>query len=83
MLTFIDSSQAKHVLFENAMVTEEAFQIFGSRMNLQVAEFDDVTFSIQDLQSSDRGKYEVHDKNNRLVSIIYVRGRSSKWLLCC
>lgn len=83
VLTFIDSSQAKHVLFKNAMATEEAYKIFGSRINLQATGVGNVTFTIEDLKSGDRGKYEVRDKNNGLVSVMHVRGKSGEWLLCC
>lgn len=81
VLTFIDSTQAKHVLFKNAMVTEEALQIFGSRISLQAAGIGDMTLTIEDLKSSDQGKYEVRDKNNHLVSVMYVKGGSGEWLL--
>ncbi|KAG5263956.1 hypothetical protein AALO_G00270510 [Alosa alosa] len=71
VLTFIDSSKDKHVLFQNAMVTEEAFRIFGSRIDLH-AEFGELVLTITDLKSGDKGQYEVRDKNKSRAVVMNV-----------
>lgn len=80
VLTFIDSKKAEHVLFNNGVVTDEAFKIFGSRINMQV-ESGELTLTIMDLNSNDTGKYKVHDKNKGLAIAVYVNENRGKWLV--
>ncbi|XP_062380102.1 uncharacterized protein LOC134068476 isoform X2 [Sardina pilchardus] len=77
VLTFIDSSKNKHVLFQNAMMTDKAFLIFGSRLNLH-AEYGELVLTIKDLKSSGKGQYEVRDKNKGLAVVLYVYDDSSE-----
>ena len=80
VLTFIDSDKVKHVLFKNGMQTEEAFRMFGTRIELQAIDLGDLTLSIVDLNSRDAGRYEVHDKNKDLAVVIWLSGSLGKWL---
>lgn len=80
VFTFTDTKKAKHVLFDNGVVTDEAFKIFGSRINMQV-ELGELTLTIMDLKSNDTGKYKVFDKNKGLAIAIYVYGNTGKWLV--
>ncbi|XP_062380104.1 uncharacterized protein LOC134068478 [Sardina pilchardus] len=72
VLTFIDSSKNKHVLFQNAMMTDKAFLIFGSRICLNLHAEGELVLTIKDLKSSDKGQYEVRDKNKGLAFVLYV-----------
>ena len=83
VLTFIDSDKVKHVLFKNGMQTEEAFRMFGTRIELQAIELGELTLTIVDLNSRDTGRYEVHDKNKALAVVIWLSGSSGKWLFSC
>ncbi|XP_042566689.1 uncharacterized protein LOC105902739 [Clupea harengus] len=76
VLTFIDSDKVKHVLFKNGMETEEAFRMFGTRIELQAIELGELTLTIVDLNSRDTGRYEVHDKNKDLAVVIWLSGSS-------
>ncbi|KAL2088269.1 hypothetical protein ACEWY4_015168 [Coilia grayii] len=70
-VTCLTESDGKHVLFQKGLETDEGFSIFGGRMQLQATDTGS-TFSINSVQSSDAGVYEIRDNNGHLAVTIHL-----------
>ncbi|XP_076147937.1 uncharacterized protein LOC143132362 isoform X1 [Alosa pseudoharengus] len=72
VVIFIDPSQNEYLLFVHGTKTEEAFQMFQDRLQLQPSQSGELELRIMGLKSRDVGRYEVKDKEEGLVSVIWL-----------